>query len=232
MKIIIATLKSWNVKNAIDLKNKYLNEHEIMIITCKEELTNEIINAVNPDYIFFPHWSYIIPRVIYEKYCCVVFHMTDLPFGRGGSPLQNLIVRGIYDTKISAIRVSAGIDTGNIFMKKDFYIGQGSAEEIFTKMSNVIFEDMIPAFLKGNISEVPQKGEPTVFKRRTPEDSKIPEKLTINQMYDYIRMLDGEGYPRAFLDYGEFRFLFNSAYYENNKLHASVEIMKRGGDIE
>jgi len=28
--------------------------------------------------------------------------MTDLPFGRGGSPFQNLIARGIYDTKIIA----------------------------------------------------------------------------------------------------------------------------------
>ena len=29
--------------------------------------------------------------------------MTDLPYGRGGSPLQNLIIRGFESTKISAI---------------------------------------------------------------------------------------------------------------------------------
>jgi len=46
--------------------------------------------------------------------------MTDLPFGRGGSPLQNLIERGIKKTKISAIKVDGGIDTGDIFFKRDW----------------------------------------------------------------------------------------------------------------
>ena len=44
--------------------------------------------------------------------------MTDLPYGRGGSPLQNLIANKIYDTKISAIRAEGGIDTGRIYLKE------------------------------------------------------------------------------------------------------------------
>ena len=46
--------------------------------------------------------------------------MTDLPFGRGGSPLQNLIVRGYKSTKLTAIKVQSGIDTGDIYLKKPF----------------------------------------------------------------------------------------------------------------
>ena len=49
---------------------------------------------IEPRYVFFLHWSTRIPREIFEQHECVVFHMTDLPFGRGGSPLQNLILRG------------------------------------------------------------------------------------------------------------------------------------------
>jgi len=45
--------------------------------------------------------------------------MTDLPFGRGGSPLQNLIVRGFTHTKLSALRVEKGLDTGDIYLKED-----------------------------------------------------------------------------------------------------------------
>lgn len=44
--------------------------------------------------------------------------MTDLPYGRGGSPLQNLIVRNHYKTKISEIRVKKEIDSGPIYLKK------------------------------------------------------------------------------------------------------------------
>ena len=74
------------------------------LITDKERLTlSNLINA-DPDYIFFPHWSWKIPEEIYNRFNCVIFHMTDLPYGRGGTPLQNLIDRGITETKITAFK--------------------------------------------------------------------------------------------------------------------------------
>lgn len=70
--------------------------------------------------------------------------MTDLPFGRGGSPLQNLLSRGIYHTKLSAIRVSAGLDTGSVYLKNDLDILEGSAEKIFRRAGEIIFKEMLP----------------------------------------------------------------------------------------
>lgn len=32
------------------------------------------------------------------------FHMTNFPYGRGGSPLQNLMKRGHHTTTITALR--------------------------------------------------------------------------------------------------------------------------------
>ena len=100
MKIIIASTRKWN-KNI--LSNIGENEEIIVeYIERKEQLTYDNVKQYSPKYIFFPHWSHIIPQDVYENFTCVVFHMTDLPFGRGGSPLQNLISRGIYKTKITA----------------------------------------------------------------------------------------------------------------------------------
>ena len=50
--------------------------------------------------------TYYIDKSIYEKHECILFHMTDLPFGRGGSPLQNLLLRDIEKTKISLIKIT------------------------------------------------------------------------------------------------------------------------------
>ena len=75
-----------------NLKTK-LN-HEFFVIRDKKDLNIKYINEINPRFIFFAHWSSIIPKSIHEDFECVIFHMTDLPYGRGGSPLQNLIVRG------------------------------------------------------------------------------------------------------------------------------------------
>src|SRR3989304_1628540 len=118
-KIIIATIKSWNILNAERFKELYKERYETFIFTSNEELTYKSLEKIAPQYIFFPHWSWIIPEDIYKNIDCVVFHITDLPYGRGGSPLQNIILNKVYNTKITSIKVDVGIDTGNIYIKED-----------------------------------------------------------------------------------------------------------------
>jgi methionyl-tRNA formyltransferase len=225
-KIIIATIKSWNIKNALKLKGELKNEYEVKIITKKEDLTYEKIKKINPEYIFFPHWSWIIPKEIYNNFECVVFHMTDLPFGRGGSPLQNLILRGIKKTKISAIKPVEELDAGPIYMKRPLSLA-GSAEDIYKRASKIIFEIMIPYLLKNKVKPKPQKGKIVIFKRRTPEESKIPEDITFEKVYDYIRMLDAEGYPPAFLETKNLKFEFKHAIKRKKYIEAKVYIKKK-----
>lgn len=195
-------------------------------IKSKDEFTAECLKALNPTYIFIPHWSYIIPSEIYERYTCVVFHMTDLPYGRGGSPLQNLIVRGFKDTKISAIRVEKGIDTGPVYLKKKLSL-HGTAEEIFIRSVEVI-KDMIIEIVKHQIEPEAQIGEVILFKRRKPDDGNISLCENIEQVYDFIRMLDCEGYPNAFIETDKFRLEFSRASLKSGKtLIADVRIIKK-----
>ncbi|MFA5260471.1 MAG: methionyl-tRNA formyltransferase, partial [Candidatus Omnitrophota bacterium] len=92
-KIIIATVKSWNIGAARDFREQN-PDVSVRLISDRGKLCLSSVKKFNPDLIFFPHWSWKIPRDIYAAYPCVAFHMTDLPYGRGGSPLQNLIMRG------------------------------------------------------------------------------------------------------------------------------------------
>jgi methionyl-tRNA formyltransferase len=228
MNIIIATIKSWNIKNTKEfIKNN--PEYNIKLITNKENLTLKNIEDFNPDYIFFPHWSWIIPEEIYSNYNCIVFHMTDLPFGRGGSPLQNLIVRGIENTKISALKVDGGLDKGDIYLKEDLNLN-GSAEEIFIRLSDIIFEKMIPFILNKKPEPQAQKGEVVKFKRRKPAESEIEKNFSIAKVYDYIRMLDAEGYPKAFIKYGDLKLEFNRAKLTADGIVADVKITEINKD--
>lgn len=86
----------------------------------------------NPKYIFFLHWSWKVPLEIINNYECVCFHMTDVPYGRGGSPLQNLVVRGHRRTKLTALRMTEDFDAGPVYLKKDLTLG-GNAEEIYIR---------------------------------------------------------------------------------------------------
>jgi len=217
---IVATIKSWNKKN---FQKNFYNKSNFYLITNKKDLNFKKIKKINPKYIFIPHWSWIIPENIWQNFNCVVFHMTDLPYGRGGTPLQNLIDKGHKKTKISAIKVDRGIDTGDIYLKADLDLN-GSAEEIYRQVSNIIFNKMIPYIIKNNPLSKKQNGKVVKFKRRKPKQSEILPDMNLKKVYNQIRMLDAEGYPRAFLKTKELKFNFSKAKLKNKKLTANVEI--------
>lgn len=225
---IIASIKDWNIRNFYKIASGISADWHL--ITSKEELAVEKIERLNPRYIFFPHWSWIIPKEIYSIFDCVVFHMTDVPFGRGGSPLQNLITREIYETKISAIKVIEELDAGPVYLKKKLSL-DGSAEEIFIRASSITF-DMIRYIIENEPSPVEQKGKPMLFRRRTPVESRIPDVGDLNKVFDWIRMLDAEGYPKAFIETENLRLEFSKASLESGHIRADVKITPRAGQSE
>jgi len=221
--IIIATIHSWNIKLTQEFASSKAGE--VHIITEKENLTLEKLKLLKPEYIFFPHWSWIIPSEIYENFNCIVFHMTDLPFGRGGSPLQNLLERKIYKTKISAIKCSKVLDGGDIYLKRDFDISNGSAQEIHERAAKIVFE-MINEILQTNPIPVPQTGEIIEFKRRNPKQSDISNLNDLESVFNYIRMLDAPNYPHAFIECGNLRYEFFNVVKDGDKLKAEVSIFQ------
>lgn len=223
MLIIVVSNKEWHKKYIEELA--YRTGGEVFYIENKSEVTYQRLADMNPDWIFFPHWSYIIPADVYENFRCVIFHMTDLPFGRGGSPLQNLIVREIYETKLSALRCSGGLDAGDIYLKKNLSLW-GSAEEIYLRAAELSKEMMIE-IVCDNIQPLPQSGESVEFKRRTAEDGDIGGLHSLQKVFDYIRMLDAETYPPAFLDTEYLHFEFSRATVKNGYVLADVKISLR-----
>jgi methionyl-tRNA formyltransferase len=221
--IIICESKVWDKQFVNNLKEAL--DRSVIHITDKHKLNLNDIREINPEYIFFPHWSYIIPKEIFSNYQCIVFHMTDLPYGRGGSPLQNLILAGKKKTKISAIDVVEEIDAGDIFLKKDLSLS-GHAQDVFNK-ANKIIQEMIIEIVTHSPTPIPQDGTPTYFKRRQPNDSDISQLDNLELVYDYIRMLDAEGYPLAYMESDSLKFEFQNVSKVDNELTASVRITKK-----
>ena len=222
MTCVLATSRKWNEVLAKTLLEK--TGETFHLITRNEGLTLERLQSLKPRYVFFPHWSHIIPKEIYEKFECVVFHMTDLPYGRGGSPLQNLILQGHKKTLISALLCVEELDCGPIYLKRPLTL-EGAASEIFARAAKVM-ELMIEDIVRAEPVPKPQQGEPVVFRRRTPSQSNLCEaKISnLNDLYNFIRMLDAEGYPKAFVDSHEHRIEFSGVKKEQGRLVGSFNI--------
>lgn len=220
---VIAANHQWYYGLAETLSR--LTKQEFKLVTKKDELTLEALQFLKPRYVFLPHWSYLIPADIYENFECVIFHMTDLPFGRGGSPLQNLISRGIYETKISALKCSKELDGGPIYIKEPLDL-HGNAEEIYIRAAKII-EKMICYMIENEPIPIEQTGEVVCFDRKRPEDGNISSLEELQKVFDFIRMLDAEGYPRAFLETEYLKLEFEHAALEYDCVEAHVKITRK-----
>jgi methionyl-tRNA formyltransferase len=217
---VVAAVHPWNRR----LFDEWVREApgEWAFIGARAELTAERLEALDPAFVFFLHWSWKVPQALLERFTCVNFHMTDLPYGRGGSPLQNLIVRGHRETVLTAIRMTGEMDAGPVYAKRPLSL-EGTAQEVYERASRLALE-VAGQLAAHPVEPVPQEGEPVLFTRRTPEQSALPEGLTPQAAYDFIRMLDAEGYPRAFLRHGGLRLTLSGARLEGGALTAQVRI--------
>jgi methionyl-tRNA formyltransferase len=221
---LVATIKDWNIEKFNQETPSYPGKW--FLITNHKELTLKKLRQLSPRYIFFPHWSWHVPNEILQEFECICFHMTDVPYGRGGSPLQNLISRGHTETKLTALRMEKTLDTGPVYLKSPLSL-QGTASEIFNKCAQLTFQ-MISSIVIVQPFPTPQSGTVVEFKRRTPSDSEIPINSNIERLYDIIRMLDADTYPKAFINHGNIKLEFSQANIDSDtELNAQVKITFR-----
>lgn len=214
---LFATNRSWNVEIFSSWRNRLPGTWQVCI--ANDDLA-AMVQLAKPRFVFFPHWSHIVPGSILDQNECVCFHMTDLPFGRGGSPLQNLISRGYQETHLTALRMTSEIDSGPVYLKHRLDLS-GTAEEIFRRAAELSMQ-MIEQIVTHEPKPAPQIGEPVFFKRRTPEQSRLPELGSLADLFDHIRMLDAPGYPHAFLQHGNWTGTITDAKLQEDTVEARI----------
>jgi methionyl-tRNA formyltransferase len=220
---VVASVKPWNLAAFHEWSSKINGDWSL--ITDPGDLTVARLSELAPRYVFFPHWSWRVPNDVFSQFECVCFHMADVPFGRGGSPLQNLIVRGHKDTKLSALKMVEELDAGPVYLKKSLSL-LGSAEEIFERSAALTWQ-LISEICANQPEPAAQSGRVTIFDRRTPDQSRLPENGTEESLYDFIRMLDAPTYPKAFIEAGDFRIEFDDAQILDGTLTARAQLFPK-----
>ena len=173
------------------------------------------------DWVFFFHWSKIVSPSFYTRYKCVVIHTGTLPQDRGGSPLQNQILKGRKVTNVNALIMQDPVDSGKVYCKEQITL-QGNLHDIWLNIAEVSFK-LIKKCVTLNPIPWPQEGEGNTYKR------KVNNKLIVNDLesiYDQIRMLDAEDYPSTYLEVDGYRFEFSRAKTNGDHIIADVKIYK------
>ena len=219
-KHIIVTKKIWDKKNFNKInKKKYKIFNNINLNKFKK---------IKPEFIFFIHWSNFIKKNIYENFKCIQFHCSDLPKFRGGSPIQNQILKGINKTKITAFRISKKIDEGD-FCKKEKINLNGNVSHILKRVEKKSIKMILNITNKKSLKFNKQKGKISKFKRRTAKDSDITlhKYQKLRKIYDFIRMVDGDGYPNAYLNLQKYKIIFKNSKFKKNNIIGEFKIQKK-----
>jgi methionyl-tRNA formyltransferase len=229
---VICAYRPWNIELFKDKLSKL--PYEFYLISNKDELTLERLKEINPEIIFFLDWSWIVPKQIHTNYRCVVFHAAPLPKFRGGSPIQNQIIRGKKKTKLTAFFMDEGIDTGDILLQEDLSL-EGHLRDIFKRITEISYR-MIVKIINGEYIVRKQKGKGSYYRRRRPEESELKMEdfnKPLCFLYNFIRMLE-DPYPNAYIIIGNKKVVFKEANFDraDNKLSVVVEITERSSNEE
>lgn len=225
MKIVIANSKNW-----FSLKKTIKDNNEVLFINNPHDLNLNTLKEFNPNLILFPHWSDIVSENIVKKYKCILFHTAPLPYGRGGSPIQNLILKGFTEAPVCAIKMTSRLDSGPIYFSKIISLN-GNLDQIFKRLNKVVNE--IIEQLICNLPEPKEQiGEPYIFKRLTFTENEIKKSMAISEIYDHIRMVDHKDYDKAYISFGKYKISFSNAELLNNKINAKVTIFFNKSNCE
>ena len=219
---IVAGCKEWNRQ---DFEALTQGRQEAWHFVRNDEELKSALSTISPRYIFFLHWNWRVPAEVWREFECVCFHMTDVPYGRGGTPLQNLIAAGFENTVVTALQMVENMDAGPVYLKQPLSL-EGRAIDVY-KRAGEISVNNIRWMVQANPAPQPQAGEPVIFKRRTPAQSELPTDGDLVGVYNHIRMLDAPGYPLAFIEHGQFRVEFSNARVADEEIIAEVVIRKR-----
>lgn len=220
-RVVVAASRDWFWARA---RSDAYRQLDVVELRSREALSLDALEEIAPRYVFFPHWNWRVEPAIFERFECVVFHTAPLPYGRGGSPVQNMILQGFETAPVCALRMTADIDGGPIYDRREISLA-GTVREIFARIGDAV-EDLIVTICRDAPEPVPQSGEPVHFRRRTPAESELPAEATLREIYDRIRMVDGEGYPKAFIRLGDKRIEFSEAQFDGTTIQASVSIKR------
>ena len=194
MKIAILTSQNqWFVPYTEQL-NKKIDDSKLFF-------NHNLIND-NFDILFILSYH----KIIEEKYLKnnkhnIVIHASDLPEGKGWSPMFWQILEGKNEIPFTMFEASSGVDDGDFYMKSTLILqGYELNEELRAKQAlhtiNMCLE-FINNYKKYKHS-VKQKGNESFYKKRTAKDSELDINKTINEQFNLLRIVDNENYPAFF----------------------------------
>lgn len=169
--------------------------HDVNICTKEENLKNADVS------VFISCTKVVSLDGLNKSNSNIVCHPSDLPKGRGFSPIAWELLNGSNEITFSLFEADENIDNGRIY-KKETLILQGTElnDEIKILQAQKTYSmilDYLDSYPENDSYE--QEGRATYYKRRTNLDSELDIDKTIKSQFNLLRIVDNKHYPAFFI---------------------------------
>lgn len=200
--VVVDNLDSWIIPYIQSYTKE--SEHRINLIHDYEQISHGYITV-------FLSCEKIIPDNILKRSTHnIIVHESDLPKGRGWSPLTWQILEGKNEIITTIFEASKSVDEGLFYYKDSIKLnGYELINEIRDKQFEITTK-LIERFINNFPYNVPYKqvGNPTYYKRRRPNDSEVSYNSRISDIFNNFRIADNIRYPIYFV-HGGFKYIIN-----------------------
>jgi methionyl-tRNA formyltransferase len=176
--------------------------HDVRLVNHPQEIESG-------DLLLLISCTSIIKRDVRERFgATLVCHASDVPRGRGWSPLVWQVLEGANRICVTLMYAEDKVDSGKIWAQRTVELeGHELADEIYGRLFDAELELMDFAVEHfGRIEPRDQPDvEPTYYPRRRPEDSKVDVNQSLAEVFDLLRIADSNRYP-VFFDHRGYRY--------------------------
>jgi len=136
----------------------------------------EDLAARKPDLIIVVAYGQILGRRILElpRLGCVNFHLSLLPLLRGAAPITRSILEGFSETGVTAMRMDAGMDTGDVIGTRRTPITDddtyGTLSARLTEMGRYLMLEILPKLANGTATFTPQDNSAATYAPKLQKD--------------------------------------------------------------
>jgi methionyl-tRNA formyltransferase len=175
------------------------NGHKVSIYSSEKDL-------LNGDLAIFISCTKIISKDgLLKNSSNIVCHPSDLPKGKGFSPIAWEILEGLNEITFTLFEANEGIDDGDFYFKEKVFLKGDELNDDLRKIQanttfNLIYK-YVSQFPKNK--SYPQNGNETFYTRRTTQDSELDLNKTINEQFNLLRIVDNDLYPAFFIKNGK-----------------------------
>ena len=127
----------------------------------------------------------------------LVIHASDLPQGKGFSPMAWQILEGKNEIPFTLFEANENYDAGDFYLKKTLSLSGTETYEEWRHLEGNFIIGMILDFLQKypNADGFPQDGTETFYRKRTTRDDELYPDQTLAEIFDKLRISDPTNYP-------------------------------------